>query len=273
MQPNPTSVSARRCWRAASGPQAFTLLELLVVISIIAVLAALLLPALTRAKDAGRRAVCLSNLRQVGIAMQSYAHENSDRIPYGPKAPPVVSPSNLYPSTGAPTSLISLYGGLPAGLGLLLPHHLASQPRVLFCPGSDQRIDVNAELGKVGVTQAQSSYYYRHGGNTLLYDNPNAPVPLEAPRMHRLGLNRSGKPVQALVIDTMFLCPPQLATFGVNPRTHHQQRYANILFADGHAVSRDNGDGRFTVELSGFATLRQAFSMILGVLEQADEEL
>ncbi len=62
--------------------QAFTLIELLVVISIIAVLASLLLPAVNRAKEAGRGAACMSNLRQVGIALQLYVQENNNRLPF-----------------------------------------------------------------------------------------------------------------------------------------------------------------------------------------------
>src|SRR5512139_1368950 len=78
---NPRRV-LERSGETAVGRAAFTLIELLVVIAIIAILAALLLPSLRRAKEKGDGIVCLNNHRQLALAWRMYAEDNNDVLVY-----------------------------------------------------------------------------------------------------------------------------------------------------------------------------------------------
>jgi len=89
-----------RCWRNQA---AFTLIELLVVIAIIAILAALILGPVTRSKEAAKGAACISNLRQVGIALQLYVDANNQRLPTMYDKPVVVDTNQ--PPTNAQASV------------------------------------------------------------------------------------------------------------------------------------------------------------------------
>jgi len=242
----------------------FSLIELLVVIAIISLLIAILLPALNQAKHHARRAACISNLRQVGVAIHMYAEDFDDTIPYGPAGRPVTG-SNFYTVTGNVTSLLSLEDGAPVGLGLLLEIYLAHQPTVIFCPGADQPSEAKEQLARVGQAQAQSDFYYRHASIALLTGTPS----ISHIKLSNLGKNSKNQPISALVADVQFLAHPSLAAFQVKTRTSHQRMVSNILFAAGHVRTVSNRDDKMTVDI-GTAPY-DALERILAMFELADE--
>jgi prepilin-type processing-associated H-X9-DG protein len=111
----------------------FTLVELLVVIALVATLAALFLPALNRAQESGRATACLSNLHQIGVALQLYVQDNNNRLPTmrdrSPGSSPATKPSR-------PARLDPATNALPSP-DLVLSNQLGNL-RVLRCP-SDRK--------------------------------------------------------------------------------------------------------------------------------------
>lgn len=252
----------------SSQVHAFTLVELLVVVAIMALLAAVLIPSLAKARAAAVRTKCLSHARSMMHAIHAYSVDHNGTIPYGPTAPPP-SPSNLYPVTGLVTSQLSLADGRPMALGLLLSRHLDNQTSILFCPGADEKVDAKRELAKVGKRQAICGYYYRHGSNTLATAQQPHDTWDDRIKLENLGKNSNGKPIRALIVDQNFLTSVPLAPFGIVNRTNHRQEWVNAAFADGHAESIQNADRKYTVNVGNFPF--DGPNKILTVFERLDE--
>jgi prepilin-type N-terminal cleavage/methylation domain-containing protein len=116
--------------------KAFTLIELLIVIAIIAILAAILLPVLGKAKAKAVQTQCLNNLKQVGIACQMYMDENNDYCP-GPLDRGVQA-GYYYDSTTMPVWYLYSYLGLGNPLNFGTTSALKNTTPIFTCPATIQ---------------------------------------------------------------------------------------------------------------------------------------
>lgn len=149
--------------------RAFTLLDLIVSIAVITLLVSLLLPSLSFVAESGRRVVCQSNLRQVGIGLLGYAEDNKGLL-----APSVYLQNGPGRSSFEPQSMIALrvpperqtFDTTWDGLGLLYKAEIVDEPKVFYCPSHQggYRFNDQADAWRAPEGEIVGNFQYRGQG-------------------------------------------------------------------------------------------------------------
>jgi prepilin-type N-terminal cleavage/methylation domain-containing protein/prepilin-type processing-associated H-X9-DG protein len=239
----------------------FTLIELLVVIAIIAILAALLLPVLAKAKVQAQKTFCMNNLRQIQLAWVLYCNANEDTIvPVSNHGSTDVTDSQIQPGAAEsqifPGNVNTL--GNFAKLSLLYPYHHSD---VLWkCPADPRKILVNgvpsanptirsySVNGWMNPTPSTASQTYLHPQDTYRVFRKQSDI--RSPSEIYIALEES----PGTINDSWFVeCPDTPTEWTDMPASYHN-RSSMLLFADGHAENRLWTDYEVVSQAGNFVT-------------------
>ncbi len=215
--------------------KAFTLIELLVVISIIALLVALLLPALGAARESARISVCLSNERQIMVALTAYATENDG---FWPRTPINTNAGlSFYVKYGGSLDLDYIVNGW-MGIGLTIAYGYLDDPKFFYCPSQRfERFTYEGSFIKDLTHGWRVCGYYYRIFNEVDFGMSQDDVD------EVLGYNLGTPGPKAIIGDIFYKGMP---TWGPYPEdtawAHINPHTINVGYSDGHAESFSESD-------------------------------